>query len=77
MVGKLQRYVNRTSRFILPMAVLLLWSFPLLAAEHGGSDMDCMDRHPLQTALWIGSLIYRAALIVLVFLIYKEVKAKK
>ena len=74
MAGKLQHYLSRMIRFILPIAVLLLWSLPLLAAEHGGCYMGSDSWH---TALWIGSLIYQAVLIVLVFLIYKEVKARK
>lgn len=74
MAGKLQPYLSRMIRFILPIAVLLLWALPLLAGEHGGSDMGGDSLH---TALWIGSIIYRAVLIVLVFLIYKEVKARK
>ena len=74
MAAKLQRYVNRVSRLILPMVVLSLWSLPVLAAEHGGCGMH---KGPYYKAFIIACIVYHVVLITLVFLTYKEVKARK
>ena len=74
MAAKLQSYVNRVSFLILPMVVLSLWALPVLAGEHGGCGMGKGSSHMW---FWIGHIIYKVVLLVLVFLIYKEVKAKK
>ena len=75
MAAKLQRYVNRVSRLILPVIVLSLWAVPVLAAqEHGGCEMG---KHSGHMGYWIGAIIYKVVLLVLVVLIYKEVRTKK
>lgn len=55
-----------------------LLAFGLLLPATGLAAGECrMEHGTLHWALWIGSLIYRGALIVLVYLIYREVKTKK
>jgi len=75
MTATLQRFMNCVSRLVLPMVVLSFWAIPVLAeGEHGGCGMG---KHSAHMGYWIGAIIYKVVLLVLVVLIYKEVRAKK
>jgi len=75
MKATFQRCMNCVSRLVLPMVVFSFWALPALAeGEHGGCDMG---KHSGHMGYWIGAIIYKVVLLVLVVLIYKEVRAKK